>query len=58
MLSNQTGDFPPILYESRRSDIGFEEPKTEVFASVYPKLFLALTALSNLVGLITCVVWS
>jgi hypothetical protein len=38
--------------------VGFEEPKDGEFASVYPKLFLALTAAGSLVGLVTCVVWT
>jgi hypothetical protein len=37
--------------------IGFK-PNNEEFASVYPQLFLALTASGSLVGLATCVVWT
>lgn len=39
--------------------IGFKEPPDETFgATVYPRMFVALTASGSLVGLVTCVVWS
>jgi hypothetical protein len=39
--------------------IGFKEPTGGAFeATVYPRLFVALTASGSLIGLVTCVVWS
>jgi hypothetical protein len=39
--------------------IGFKKPaKGEFHATVYPRLFVALTASGSLVGLATCVVWT
>jgi hypothetical protein len=39
--------------------IGFKEPtQGEFHATVFPKLFVALTASGSLVGLATCVVWT